>query len=293
MEDLHVGYDYSVRSASGGIIQNVYGNDGMNASYVEAQQIPLFSGRRIYTLKEINDNYTHPTINGWQKSLKSEAWSELKAEANYKKIMKEYIDKIVEYRRFIAEDLYSMYEISGNILFPVPFSRIINNIRSKKEYVDKYNLNKKKTLSDLNPVYVIKENIKLIDELYVNKSFLNNMIFEILVNTHLSPMNLIKNKYHKDMYIELISEIKKYYTKSKIEPGEMVGTIAAQSIGEPATQMTLNTFHYAGISAKSNVTRGIPRLREVLHLSKNLKNPYATIYLKDEYSEKNQNVRVL
>ena len=144
MEDLHVGYDYSVRSASGGIIQNVYGNDGMNASYVEAQQIPLFSGRRIYTLKEINDNYTHPTINGWQKSLKSETWSELKAEANYKKIMKEYIDKIVEYRRFIAEDLYSMYEISGNILFPVPFSRIINNIRSKKEYVDKYNLNKKK-----------------------------------------------------------------------------------------------------------------------------------------------------
>ena len=41
----------------------------------------------------------------------------------------------------------------------------------------------------------------------------------------------------------------------------MVGAIAAQSIGEPATQMTLNTFHYAGVSAKSNVTRGIPRLR--------------------------------
>ena len=43
--------------------------------------------------------------------------------------------------------------------------------------------------------------------------------------------------------------------------GEMVGPIAAQSIGEPATQMTLNTFHFAGVSAKSNVTRGIPRLK--------------------------------
>ena len=53
-----------------------------------------------------------------------------------------------------------------------------------------------------------------------------------------------------------------YIYKSKISPGEMVGAIAAQSIGEPATQMTLNTFHYAGVSAKSNVTRGIPRLRD-------------------------------
>ena len=48
----------------------------------------------------------------------------------------------------------------------------------------------------------------------------------------------------------------------------MVGALAAQSIGEPATQMTLNTFHFAGVSAKSNVTRGIPRLRELLHLTK-------------------------
>ena len=46
-------------------------------------------------------------------------------------------------------------------------------------------------------------------------------------------------------------------------PGEMIGTVAAQSIGEPTTQMTLNTFHFAGVSAK-NVTLGVPRLVEVL-----------------------------
>ena len=51
--------------------------------------------------------------------------------------------------------------------------------------------------------------------------------------------------------------------KSRISPDKMVGAVAAQSIGEPATQMTLNTFHYAGVSAKSNVTRGIPRLWSV------------------------------
>jgi len=65
----------------------------------------------------------------------------------------------------------------------------------------------------------------------------------------------------------------------------MVGPVAAQSIGEPATQMTLNTFHFAGVSAKSNVTRGIPRLRELLHVSKSIKSPSDTIYLHDEYAE--------
>ena len=62
-----------------------------------------------------------------------------------------------------------------------------------------------------------------------------------------------------------------------ISPGEMVGAVAAQSIGEPATQMTLNTFHYAGVSAKSNVTRGIHRLRELLGVTKNLKSPTTLI----------------
>ena len=61
----------------------------------------------------------------------------------------------------------------------------------------------------------------------------------------------------------------------------MIGTITAQSIGEPATQMTLNTFHFAGVAAKSNVTRGVPRLKELLSVSKNIKNPSLSIYLKD------------
>jgi len=65
-------------------------------------------------------------------------------------------------------------------------------------------------------------------------------------------------------------------------PGEMVGPVAAQSIGEPATQMTLNTFHYAGVGEKSNVTRGVPRIEEILSLSENPKQPSTTIYLKPD-----------
>jgi DNA-directed RNA polymerase II subunit RPB1 len=62
----------------------------------------------------------------------------------------------------------------------------------------------------------------------------------------------------------------------------MVGLVAAQSIGEVSTQMTLNTFHYAGVSSKSNVTRGVPRIDEILSLSSDPKNPSLTVYLKPE-----------
>jgi DNA-directed RNA polymerase II subunit RPB1 len=62
----------------------------------------------------------------------------------------------------------------------------------------------------------------------------------------------------------------------------MVGMIAGQSIGEVSTQMTLNTFHFAGVASKSNVTRGVPRIEEILSLSDNPKNPSLTIYLKPE-----------
>ena len=65
------------------------------------------------------------------------------------------------------------------------------------------------------------------------------------------------------------------YTRALIEPGEAVGVTAAQSIGEPSTQMTLNTFHHAGSTA-AHVTEGIPRLRQLL-MTGNVPNPIIRI----------------
>lgn len=62
----------------------------------------------------------------------------------------------------------------------------------------------------------------------------------------------------------------------------MVGPIAAQSVGSVLTQMTLNTFHSAGIS-ESNITLGVPRIQEIINCAKNIKGPSMTIYLKPEY----------
>ena len=69
------------------------------------------------------------------------------------------------------------------------------------------------------------------------------------------------------------------YLNSLISPGENVGTLAGQSVGEPSTQMTLNTFHLAGHGG-ANVTLGIPRLREILMTaSENIKTPMMTLNL--------------
>lgn len=71
-----------------------------------------------------------------------------------------------------------------------------------------------------------------------------------------------------------------------VAPGEPVGCIAAQSIGEPSTQMTLNTFHFAG-RGDMNVTLGIPRLREILMMATtNIKTPSMEIPFiqSDEYN---------
>jgi DNA-directed RNA polymerase subunit A" len=76
----------------------------------------------------------------------------------------------------------------------------------------------------------------------------------------------------------------KEYKEMRVEPGESVGLVAAESIGEPGTQMTLDTFHFAGVS-EMNVTMGLPRIIEILDGRKTLTTPMMEIYLKKPYSE--------
>lgn len=73
------------------------------------------------------------------------------------------------------------------------------------------------------------------------------------------------------------------YERSLVEPGEAVGTVAAQSIGEPGTQMTLRTFHYAGV-AELSVTQGLPRLIEIVDARNNPSTPTMKIHLSPEHS---------
>ena len=96
--------------------------------------------------------------------------------------------------------------------------------------------------------------------------------------------NIPKNINETDLNL-VLEEIKKEYDESKISAYEAIGIITAQSIGEPATQMTLNTFHFAGVSAQS--IEGLPRIIEIVDLKKTLLNPSMKIYLKKQFSNEN------
>lgn len=80
---------------------------------------------------------------------------------------------------------------------------------------------------------------------------------------------------------EIVARVADAYADACIEPCDPVGVVAAQSIGEPGTQMTMRTFHYAGV-AEINVTLGLPRLIEILDARKNPSTPVMTVYLQEE-----------
>ena len=83
---------------------------------------------------------------------------------------------------------------------------------------------------------------------------------------------------------KILEKVKEEYIKSKIAPGESVGLITAESIGEPSTQMTLNTKHFSGVS-ELNVTVGLPRIIEIVDARKEIKTPSMEIFLKEKITE--------
>ncbi|MCW4009239.1 MAG: DNA-directed RNA polymerase subunit A' [Candidatus Bathyarchaeota archaeon] len=93
---------------------------------------------------------------------------------------------------------------------------------------------------------------------------------------------LAKGKFTKKGVDLAITTTAERYKRALMEPGEAVGIVAAQSIGEPGTQMTLRTFHYAGVK-EQNVTLGLPRLIEIVDARRIPSTPIMTIYLKGEH----------
>ncbi|MFX0098057.1 MAG: DNA-directed RNA polymerase subunit A'' [Candidatus Hodarchaeota archaeon] len=100
----------------------------------------------------------------------------------------------------------------------------------------------------------------------------------------------LNEEFSKEQIDYMILNLVKSYEYSKIVPSEAVGVIAAQSIGEPGTQMTLRTFHYAGVREFS-VTQGLPRLIELVDARRNPKTPIMRIFLEEEYADTKENAR--
>ncbi|MCX9083713.1 MAG: DNA-directed RNA polymerase subunit A'' [Candidatus Methanoperedens sp.] len=114
------------------------------------------------------------------------------------------------------------------------------------------------------------------------------------------PQNVIDNLIHelkerkvtKKQMEEIVRRLNSGYENAKIEAGEAAGVVSAQSIGEPGTQMTMRTFHYAGV-AEINVTLGLPRLIEIVDARKNPSTPMMTIFLEKDYAQNRDKAREL
>ena len=91
---------------------------------------------------------------------------------------------------------------------------------------------------------------------------------------------------------ELIFKLKEAYDRAHVEAGEAVGTVDAQSVGEPGTQMTMRTFHYAGVT-ELNVTLGLPRLIEIVDARKDIATPTMDIYFDEERRDDEEFVKTL
>jgi DNA-directed RNA polymerase III subunit RPC1 len=111
--------------------------------------------------------------------------------------------------------------------------------------------------------------------------FLKQLGIEAAANVQLVDDLILITKPQLELFIDIC--VRKY-ERALVQPGHAVGTIAAHSIGEPGTQMTLKTFHFAGVAGMS-ITQGVPRIKEIINASKNISTPVVTVELENKYSE--------
>jgi len=273
MEDLKIDQDLSVKNSYGKIIQFLYGEDGYNYNKIESQKLDLLSNN----FEDLESKHRFESEETWELFMDDDTINEMKKVNKYSQKLEEYYGGLSDMSHLLRSDIFK-HNTNSNINYPINIFRLVN------QALTMFNI-EKSDLSNLNPLYIYDTLQGLENTLKRGEDSEMSLLLRCLLHSYLSPKWLVKSlRMSKDAFDYIISMIKNKYLRCFIPVGEMVGAIAAQSIGEPATQMTLNTFHFAGVGSKSNVTRGVPRLKELLHISKNIKQPSITVYLKDEVS---------
>jgi len=229
MEDCKIAYDYTVRNASGSIIQFLYGEDGMNPIKIESQSLPYInmSLQDMYKDYMLSQDYIkHCAL------LHPDVVDDLEKDDKWEAEMKQYFDQVLKDREYMIVDVFEKKQ-ETTFMYPVSFTRIINNA---KAMLKKHGI---VALSDLNPKYVLKSIRTLCEELYVSRNNAGNKFLQILVRCHLSPKQVMTNyRFTKDIFDHVVQQIKLRFFEAIASPSEMVGVVAAQSIGEPATQLS-------------------------------------------------------
>lgn len=290
LEDIKIEYDMTVRNNQSKIIQYAYGEDGFDTVKVENQVLPLVK----MSLDEIYGHFQLPmNASGTSDAIHTASYTKAamkrltKQKNDLRERCKQMVDEMIRLRKLIIENVYKNRD-NIKIHIPVAFEHIINNVQGQ-QFI---NVNSMVDITPFEAFQLIDAGYERLENIYYVKP---TELFKTMYYYYLSPKVLLTVKrFNRKAMMVLIEEVILMYKKAIIAPGEMVGIIAAQSIGEPTTQMTLNTFHFAGVASKSNVTRGVPRIEEILSLSENPKNPSCTVHLfPDEETDQNNAQKIL
>ena len=250
MEDLTVQHDGSVRDSTGTIIQFAYGEDGINATRIESQPIDLVN----YSESQLRATYIVPDASGDRQTA--------------------YTNQIVADQILLVEKVFNRQK-STRVLYPVHMKRLV------EEIVAGFSLKPKG--GDVTGDQVLDAH-----DAILQRTKVTHKVWGALLRFYLAPHKLRELGFTKTALDALVEKAILTHWKAWVEPGQPVGVIAAQSIGEILTQMTLRTFHTAGAS---NMTSGVPRVDELLKVTKNPKMVECTIPLRKDLRESKEEAR--
>ena len=233
LEDLMVNYDMTIRTNKSKVVQFSYGDDGIDTIKVENQELPIVD----MTIQDIYAHYNVPDEKHKNKSMSGMfTASTFKRQKNQETRINEkcqfYTDYMIEQRGIIIKNIFS-YKSDKTVRVPVAFSYIIQNI------IGQQNINSN-SLVDI----TILEAFDMIETAFGKLEKIRMApptgLFKVLYYYYLSPKDLLLNKRFNKKALEILLEtIILDYKRAIVSPGEMVGMIAAQSIGEPTTQMSV------------------------------------------------------
>ena len=287
MEDVMVKYDSTVRNSLGEVLQFLYGEDGMDAVALENGKLTHIGTAETKLRSSHMHAFADPNYGKKDEKVNGRPWmkpgvaDDLKRDAAGKEELRGEYEALLTDRVELTHPRLGPFA-RGKAEPPVPvnLNRLITNAQRT------FKINPNGPPSDLKPLDVVRKLTQLLGQLVVvrgddrlsveaQKNATTNF-FALLRCTLSSKRVLQEHALTSQAFDWLLGEIKERFLQHRVQPGEMVGALAAQSIGEPATQMTLNTFHYAGVSSK-NVTLGVPRLKEIINVSKRPKTPSLTV----------------
>jgi len=290
METVMAQYDGTLRTSGGNVVQFLYGEDGMDAVWIERQNfdsltLPKAAFNARY-LMYVNDSDFGMDNQGLP-FLEDEIITDCRHDPEVQLLLDRELDMLKNDQaelRVIMANREAGRESDPQSYAPGNIRRIIQNA------LRQFRIDKNQP-SDLHPKDVIQKVNALMERLVVvvGDDILSveaqknaTTLYQILIRSLLASKRVLMEYRLTEAALEwILGEIESRFHQAKVGPGEMAGVLAAQSIGEPATQMTLNTFHYAGVSAK-NVTLGVPRLKEIINVAKTVKTPGLTIYLEED-----------